>query len=62
MSFALQTAIMKPRSAAALELIGWLVSLLLFSLLLLSSFGAGPFDHADRSGHHHHHRHSGSQR
>jgi hypothetical protein len=53
---------MKPRSAAALELIGWLVSLLLFSLLLLSSFGAGPFDHADRSGHHHHHRHSGSQR
>jgi len=33
---------MKPRSAAVLVLIGWLVFLLLLSFLLLSSFGPVP--------------------
>jgi hypothetical protein len=54
-SFALQTAIMKPRSAEVLVLIGWLVFLLLLFFLLLSSFRTDQFDHPDRSVQHHSH-------
>jgi hypothetical protein len=52
---------MKEQYASALTAIGWLVSLVLFSLLLLSSWGL--FERqADHWGHpHHHETHSSSR-
>jgi hypothetical protein len=42
-SFLLQISTMKPRSAAAISVIGWFISALLFGFLLLSSWGL--FEH-----------------
>jgi type II secretory pathway component PulJ len=50
---------MKEQYASALTVIGWLVSLVLFSLLLLSSWGL--FERqADHSAHHHYHENHSS--
>ena len=42
MNFLLQTRIMRPYTTAVLALAGWLLSVLLFGVLLASSFG--PFE------------------